>query len=639
MKISRDWLQTFFEKPLPASDVLASALTFHAFEIESIENDVLDVKVTPNRGHDALSHRGVAKELSAILQIPLRTDPLRAQPNLEASPLGEIQITISEPSICRRYIAGHIRGVRVGPSPEWLQKALESIGQRSINNVVDATNYVMFHLGQPLHAFDAGQLQGGRTCINGEVGPPYSITVRKAVAGEKMIALDGKEYTFTQSNLLITDTNADQPAGRPIGIAGVKGGAPASISEATKDIIIESANFEGVSVRKTAQMLKLRTDASSRFEQGISPEIAAYGMRAVVDMILLLAGGELVGFVDVYPSPVSAQTAQASVVEINEALGTTFTADDVSGILTRLDLSHAQVGDGFEVHVPFERLDISSPEDITEEVARIAGYEHVPSIELSPMPAPASINRDFYCTERIRTLLCERGFSEILTPVFTAEGEEAVLNKVESDTPFLRRDLFGGLRSALDKNVRNKDLFGISQVRLFEIGTVWRDKGESLWLGIAVEKVQKQKTAAEYLGEVGESLGISIAPTLPDEVLEVPLEPIVAALAAPESYNVPSALPDVHYRAFSRYPFIVRDIALWTPAGTKAKEVLETIRAASGDLAVRISLFDEFEKDSKVSFAFRIVFQSFDRTLTDEDAEERMMSVNRALSERGWEVR
>src|SRR3989344_4355512 len=166
MKISRNWLQTYFNDPLPDAAALSDALTFHAFEIESVdtiiydsaEDSILDVKVTPNRGHDCLSHRGIAKELSAILMLPIKGDPLRTQISLD--PITEaVSVSIEEPTLCRRYIAGYMRGVKVGPSPEWLKNALESIGQRSINNVVDATNYVMFNLGQPLHAFDAGQLR------------------------------------------------------------------------------------------------------------------------------------------------------------------------------------------------------------------------------------------------------------------------------------------------------------------------------------------------------------------------------------------------------------------------------------------------------------------------------------------------
>src|SRR6266404_3027324 len=194
MKISKLWLDKFFDAPLPAAEELSNALTFHAFEIDAVDkagkDDVLDVKVTPNRGHDALSHRGIAKELSAILQIPLAHDPFSSRSNLDIK-TDAVTVTIDTP-LCKRYIAGYIKGVKVGPSPKWLQERLEAIGQRSINNVVDATNFVMFNTGQPLHAFDAKKL--------GSV----NIGVRAAKEGEIMTALDKKEYALKEGMLVIT---------------------------------------------------------------------------------------------------------------------------------------------------------------------------------------------------------------------------------------------------------------------------------------------------------------------------------------------------------------------------------------------------------------------------------------------------
>src|SRR3989344_4100921 len=342
MKISRNWLQTFFNAPLPDARALSDALTFHAFEIESVENDVLDVKVTPNRGHDCLSHRGIAKEISAILNIPMKSDPLRDAASLVPKTVS-VSVAIDTP-LCARYIAGFIRGVKVGPSPDWLRAHLESIDQKSINNVVDAANFIMFNLGQPLHAFDASKLK--------EKGGQYSISIRTAGKGEKITTLDGKEFSLSESMLVITDGNSD----KAIGIAGVKGGKSAEVSEATTEIILESANFDGVSVRKTAQALKLRTDASQRFEQGISPELAVYGMQAVADLILKVAGGESVGFADEYPTPQEKKQVSVSVVQVNEILGTALGEKDIADTLARLGLPFELKGEQFTVSVPFERF-------------------------------------------------------------------------------------------------------------------------------------------------------------------------------------------------------------------------------------------------------------------------------------------
>lgn len=614
MKISREWLQTFFDAPLPDAQKLSDALTFHAFEVENTEYSsltaVLDVKVTPNRGHDCLSHRGIAKELSAILKLPMKADPFRL-PIPEVTPRGfggtsSVLVEIAEPSLCRRYIACHIRGVQVRQSPEWLKEALESVGQRSINNVVDATNYVMFHLGQPLHAFDAGRLI--------ERDGAYSIHVRKAKAGERMVALDEKEYTLGSSMLVIADARADAA----IGIAGVKGGAPAGITEETSDIIIESANFDGVSVRKTAAALKLRTDASARFEQGISPELAAFGMRAAADLILDLAGGERVGYVDVYPSPQEKKTASVSTGHINRVLGTEFTAHEVAAILTRLDLAHVQTGDEFDIHVPFERLDLSIPEDLVEEIARIAGYDRVPHVPLPTLAGTPEVNPDFARTERIRDFLVDEGFSEVFTSVFATAGDRIVLNKVDGVKPHLRRSLTESLQEALERNVRSKDLLGLTQVKLFEIGTVWKGGAEEVAVELAVEKLKKQKTAEDYQKMLDEHL---------------------ASLGGHSDYESRSRTGLLRYEPYSKYPFIVRDVALWVPEGTRADDVLATVRASAGDLLVRSSLFDEFAKDGRISYAFRLVFQSFDKTLTDQEANERMESVGTALREKGYEIR
>lgn len=630
MKVSRDWLQTFFDHVLPSSEQLSDALTFHAFEIESVENDVLDVKVTPNRGHDCLSVRGIAKELSAILDVPMKADPLRAHPDLSPT-TSAVQISIDEPVLCRRYIAGYIRGVQVKESPDWLKKALESMGQRSINNVVDATNYVMFHLGQPLHAFDAGRLT--------ERDGVYAIRVRKAHSGERMVALDEKEYTLSDSMLVIADARADAA----IGIAGVKGGAPAGITEETSDIIIESANFDGVSVRKTAQTLKLRTDASSRFEQGISSELAAYGMRAAADLIAELAGGELVGFADEYPTPQNKETAQVSLDQIHRVLGISCTAEEVVRVFTRLGLAHEQSGDVFEVHVPFERLDLSLPEDLIEEVGRIIGYDRIPAVHMPRLPHKPEINIDFARSEAIRSFLVSHGFSEVFTSVFTTTGDRVVLNKVDGVKPYLRSNIVGALEDALERNIKNKDLLGLKQVKMFEIGKVWVGGTERNRVAISVERLKGFEDAIGYSRQLVESLGLNPDDVLPSlgqgkHSIELDLDKMLSE-SSPIEYQTFSFTDLERYQTFSKYPFIVRDIALWVPESTSAETVLSIIRDSAGDLLIRSSLFDEFKKDGRVSYAFRLVFQSFDKTLTDSEVNERMDSVNTAVRAQGWEVR
>lgn len=598
MLISKHWLQKFFDTELPETDALASAIMLHAFEIDGVEqkgnDEVLDVKITPNRGHDALSHRGIAKEVSAILKMPLTRDPLAETPVL-APVTTEIQVTIENPDFCSRYIAGYIKNVSVGPSPEWLKRNLEALGQRSINNIVDATNFVMFNTGQPLHAFDASKLM--------QKHGTFSIAVRQARAGEKMLALDKKEYEFTEAMSVIADSNKDEA----IGIAGIKGGMPAGVTEATKDIIIESANFAGVAVRKTAAALKLRTDASARFEQVLSPALAAFGMHSAAQLIAEIAGGELVGFVDTYPKPQQETHVAVTVEKINNVLGTGLTGADVADVFSRLGFAYKEQEGVFEVIVPLERLDISIAEDLIEEVGRIIGYDTIAEAALSPMEAVPVINTSFYATEKAREELIAQGYSEVFTSVFADKGERAVLNKVDSVKPFMRTTLVDSLNEALKKNIPNKDLLDLKEVKLFEIGYVWKGGKETLMLGTVSEKQKAD---------------------------EKPLEDVVA-----EKYDALPLSAATQFKPYSKYPYIVRDIAMWVPAGTQSSSVEEVIYAAAGDLAQKISLFDRFEKGEKVSLGFRIIFQSFDRTLTEDDANTAMEKVSGALKAKGFEIR
>lgn len=410
MKISRAWLQAYFDTALPELETIADALTFHAFEIESIENDILDVKITANRGHDCLSHRGIAKELSAILDIPLKSNPL-TMGEQEFSGIDAVRVDIEDQKLCRRYIAGYIRGAKVGPSPAWLRERLESIGQKSINNVVDAANFVMFDIGQPLHAFDAGK----RTQKDGA----YSVRVRLAHEGEKLVTLDDKEQQLSPSMLMIADGHTDEP----LGIAGVKGGKESGVSGATTDLILESANFDGPSLRKTSRALKFRTDATQRFEQVISPELAAHGMRAFADLVLQVAGGELVGFVDAYPEKDVRRSISIELSHINRVLGLQLSTEDVGTVFTRLGFTYEKAGDAYAITTPFERLDVSIPEDLIEEVGRIIGYDKVPAIEL-PVAGDVAANVNVVRYATIRDYLVSQGFSEVFTSVFAEKASE-----------------------------------------------------------------------------------------------------------------------------------------------------------------------------------------------------------------------
>src|SRR3989344_2203932 len=617
MKVSKLWLDKFFDAPLPGAKTLADTLTFHAFEIDGVEkvgeDDVLDVKVTPNRGHDCLSHRGIAKELSAVLKLPLTNDPLASRSDLLPKTT-EVTVDIQRTVLCKRYIAGYIKGVTGGPSPQWLKRRLEAVGQGFSNIVVDATNFGFFNPGQPLHAFDAHKLWEGLTFPSvGKVRPSQTIGVRLAKDGEVMEALDKKKYALKDSMLVITAGD------KAVGIAGVKGGMPAAIDESTKDIVIESANFDGVSVRKTAQSLKLRTDASTRFEQVLSPELAAYGMQSVVELIQTLAGGELKGYADAYPEPQQPMYANVTVEKVNKVLGTTLTGADIADAFSRLGFAYKEESGVFEVQVPFERLDIAVPEDLIEEVARIVGYDKIPATPLPAFSGGVEVNKNFYAAEKAREELVTQGYSEVFTSVFAETGERVVLNKADGVRPYLRDSLLPGLTEALAKNKPNKDLLGLTEAKLFEIGTVWkggkparpddsgRSGGEQMMLGTVSEK---------------------------QKAFEKILEP--AGTAAYEDLPLSTA---IRFEPFSKYPYIVRDIAMWTSPTNNYNQVQQTIQKEAGPLAVKISLFDRFEKEGRVSLAYRIIFQSFEKTLTEAEANAAMEKVSAVLKAQGYEIR
>ncbi|MBU6214395.1 phenylalanine--tRNA ligase subunit beta [Patescibacteria group bacterium] len=606
MKISLAWIQNYFDTPLPKGRELADALTFHAFEIEEASETMLDVKVLPNRAADCLSHRGIARELSAILNIPIKSDPLRALLQKEEVRNSPIHIKIEDEKKCARYMGALIRGVKVGPSPAWLQEALEAVGQRSINNVVDATNYVMLDIGQPLHAFDAGKLT--------QKEGAYAINVRSAKDGEKITTLSGDEYTLAPSITIVTDANT----GTPIALAGIKGGKAAELTNDTTDLIVESANFDAPTTRRAAQKLKLFTDASIRFQNRPSPELAAYGMREVLKLITDIAGGEAAGIIDEHPARAEeAHAVSVSLEHINAVLGADFSSAAIADVFKRLDLPSEQIGGVFTVTPPFERADLAIPEDLIEEVGRVIGYDALSPTELPPVADTPDQNR-YRGIERMKDQLVEQGFIEVSTQSFAGTGDVTLFNPLDTAKPALRTSLEENLAEALAKAKYAAPLVlePGQKPKLFEIGTVFLKEGEHLELRMT-----------ERVPEWGDE-----AATV-DNLSAANLEEYGKGYE-PKRYALGS------FRPYSAYPFIVRDIAFWAAGAGQSEAAIEKLlRERAGELLVRLDRFDRFEKEGRVSLAYRLVFQSFDRTLTDEEINNVMNSVSSSLAELGCEVR
>lgn len=635
MKTSRAWLQTYFDTTLPDTDALADALTFHAAEIEEAEGDLLDVKVLPDRAAYMLSHRGVAKEIAAVLDLPLARDPL-AEPLPDYPSAGRLSVSLDEGGKAARYIGALVTGVKVGPSPTWLKEALEAAGQRSINNVVDATNYVMLDIGQPLHAFDAGKLvarDGG-----------YAIAVRGSREHEEVTTLTGERYELPPGTLLIADANGND---QPLGVAGIKGGEHARVDEGTTDLIVEAASFDGSSVRRTAQALKLFTDASSRFQNKPSPALAAYGIRDVLALIKKVAGGEVVDVTDVSRVSEEPVTVSVSLARINGLLGSSFTAEEVKGAFGRLGFSYAEVEDAFVVLAPFERRDLAIPEDLVEEVGRILGYDRVMPEPLPPLQTTPDQAR-FRGIERVRDFLIERGFAEVSTPSFAAEGDIELANPLQADRPYLRSTLIPNLKDALTRAAGVAPrVFGIDPfVKLFEIGATFHAKGEALTLSMGVVATAgKPASAADALKEYVATLEQELLQTpgaagftLDGQMMELDLGKLNLEKLGVD--YAPMTVRQGTFRPYSSYPFALRDVAVWTPDGTEESQVVNVIIPAAGEHLARIDLFDRFEKDGRTSYAFRLVFESMDRTLADTDLDPAMERVAQALgAAEGWQVR
>jgi phenylalanyl-tRNA synthetase beta chain len=639
MKVSYSWLQTYFKDKLPEPSGLADLFNAHAFEVEGIEtlpNDtVLDIKVLPDRAHYALSHRGIAREAAALSRLALIPE---VAPDVLVNSSVYVPSVKVETDLCRRYTARRIDNVKIGESPAWLREHLESIGARSINNIVDATNFVMFALGQPLHAFDAHKVEG-------------TITARMAKAGEKITVLDGREIALQESDIVIADD-----AGA-LAIGGVKGGKKAEVTASTISIILESANFNPTSVRKTSTRANLRNDSSKRFENEITPELAREALDRVTALILdLCSGSGASAVLDVYPKPVTRWTVDADTAYMNSVTGLSLTADQMSDILTRLRCDVEIAGEKLVVRPPFDRLDMIIAEDIADEIIRVYGYDKLGATE-TPAIDRTPVDRIFCWSEKAKNALVAQGFSEALLYSLVPKGFFEIAYPLASDKSALREGVSGKLAESLVFNARNAELLGLETIKMFEIGKAFPQSGEhtSLCVGVAQVKKRKGVTSESVLKEaimsLEATLGIKMECAIEvgayGAVAECDFGSLVSMLPAPEAITNLSFVPlpsDKRYKPFSQYPFMVRDVALFVPSSTDEADVRSEIEkslvASAGNLVIKgPDCFDRFEKEGRKSLGFRMIFQSFERTLSDDEVNGYMSALTVALKARGWEVR
>ena len=450
--------------------------------VDYLGDSVLDLDLTPNLAR-CYNMIGVAREVSALTGVFLRypsTDWEAGGP--PASGLAAIEI--EDPALCARYIATIIQGVEIGPSPEWMQDRVRKAGMRPISNVVDVTNYVMLEWGQPLHAFDYDKLVARAS------GQKPTIIVRVAHPGEEMTTLDGVHRKLSEDTLLICDT-----AG-PIAIAGVMGGLETEVEDDTRNVLLESANFDFVSIRRTSQALKLPSEASQRFGRGLHPALAEPAVRRASEMMRTYAGGTIArGMVDNYPAPPEPVVIELTEDEAERNLGVRFETAEMAGILERLEFGVERVSeDTLRATVPEHRLDCGYPADLIEEVARIHGYDRIPVTEMADRLPPQRANRALELEEKVRDILVASGLQEVVTYSLTSLEREAGLepgktaadlpvdtyvvlsNPISQDRSVMRHHLLDNALETTAANLRFQDRVGI-----FELGKVFLlEPGEEL---------------------------------------------------------------------------------------------------------------------------------------------------------------
>jgi phenylalanyl-tRNA synthetase beta chain len=625
-------------------------------------DDRLIIDVSPNRP-DLLGHKGVARELAAAYNVPFRLPPIPGADRLDVAPprragasgsVGNVRIEIQDLVGCRRFHAALIRGVRVGSSPSWLARRLEAVGVRSISNVVDATNYVMLELNQPMHAFDAARLRGA------------TIVVRRATAGEtSLVTLDNVTRTLDGQMTLITD------GGGPIGLAGIMGGASSEVGTETTDVLLEAAWWEPSGIRRTRRRLGMSTDASYRFERGIDLWGGADAMRRCIELVLLTAGGELVESpLDLWPEPTHPPRIFLRPSRVARVLGVDLAWNEIERCLVAIGATVVSKPDDdrIAVDVPGWRPDLKQEIDLIEEVARAHGYQNLP-VELRParvgsLPdAPIEV-----VSTAVRRGLAAVGLLEASTlPITSVGGADSVrlLNPPAATEPWLRRALLPALVRQVEANWAHH----ARDVRLFEVGTVFEARPGARpletrhvagvvtgarepahWSGTGRADFDRWDLvglfqAAVALANPGAAVQVEgsawVAVTLEGRKVgrAALLETEGQAWAAPvlgfEVELDESPRQHVRYRPLPLTPASQRDLALVLPDGIAASSVGQILGQAAGPLLVGLDVLDEYRggglPSGVRSAMFRLTFRAPDRTLRDAEVDEVERRVLAAL--------
>jgi len=696
MKVLVSWLRDFVDVAASPEEI-AKTMSVRGFAVEGIDyvdthssaeahgakaDAVIDFEVTGNRP-DCMCVIGMAREVATAYDLPMRRPVVKGKDageetgsslrlaSLKTVEKADIDVVIENPDLCPRY-AGAVADVTVAPSPAWMQARLKAAGVRPISNIVDVTNYVLLEMGQPMHAFDFTKLAAAQ------------IRVRTAKPGESIRTLDGQVRELSPETLVIAD------AERPVAVAGVMGGADSEVAEGTTVIVLESAYFNSLSVRRTSRKLALKTEASMRFERGADPRLPVTAMERACALLDAAGAGRARGtVVDRYPVRVEPRMLRLRGAKIEGLLGMPVPDADVKRILESLGFALRETESGvWDVNVPTRRVDVTREVDLIEEVARHYGFDRLPSTFPPLTSAPPPIDPRIGRARHLRSVMTAAGFSEAMTFGFVASSAATpfagvgdlvpIANPLSESFAVLRPSVLPGLVDAVAYNRRREQ----RDVRLFEIGARFsRAHGERrslacAWTGTAVpEHWAGGSRDVDFfdmkgvVDRVADALRLDVrtetyregwlvpgrsAAVMTDGVRIGLLGQLAPAIA--EAHGLPvqdavyvaeidlddaeAAAPKVEGRVepLPRYPSVTRDISILIDETLAADTVRATVRAAAPPTLVHIREFDRYQgkgvPDGKISLSLRFTFRASDRTLTDAEVQSAMDAILAALQQR-----
>ena len=614
---------------LPLKARFADELALKSFEVDEISGDMMDIKINANRWCDAASHQGIAREAAAIFGlrvIPIKTTDFKKTKK-------QLGLKIEKGAGCFRYIGVLSEVGKKGATPSWMKKYLSTCGIRAIDPVVDTLNYVMIETGQPMHAFDADKVEG-------------NIIVRKAAKGEKITTIDGADYELGPSDTVIADQK------KALAIAGIKGGKAAEITSGTKRIILEAANFDPVSVYRTSKKIRLETDASRRYGHGMSSEKAKTGMERAIRLLTEICFIRPVAAADKYVSKEPKRFIKFDALRFKRLTGVAVDKAQAAIILKKLGFKIK----GETAEVPAERIDVSIFEDLAEEVIRIYGLDEVPAIPPAISIVPIHDDPIINFREKTKRAFASIGFDEIISYSFGDYGAPApeLANPISREKAFMRTNLAQGLDEAIEKNKR---AFG--EIKIFEFGKVFDGIGKEHWSVAAAVKADAREYPLRALRGAVESaarrLGIGDTEFVPGGnklAFKVNGEAIGeisvsrggerAFFEADAEKLMAKSEGEFEYEPISPYPSVMRDVSLWAGNGTLVGELFEAVNAVSADELIDVDLADYYpdQENNRAGVTLRLVFQSYERTLTDAEVDAWMDKIRGVLeAKKGVEIR